>query len=117
MPRQILTKTNTPTPYPIAGQLITWATEDIANHSRFLFTGREILLIWNSHATTTFTYTIASVPDAQGRSKDITSQNVLAGEIHTIGPFTVLQGWMQADGYLYIDSNNAAVKFAVLQLP
>lgn len=115
MVRQILAKTDSPTPYPTAGVAVTMTAEDITNHSRFLLTGREVLIIWNSGASG-YTYTIASAVDAQGRTKDITTQAIVAGAIHTVGPFTQQPGWAQTDGYVYVDASNAAVKFGVIQL-
>jgi hypothetical protein len=117
MPRQTLAVTNSPGPFPAAGVAVTMTAEDIANHSRFPLTGRELLLIWNSHATTTYTYTVYSVADQAGRVLDITAQNIVAQAIHVLGPLSTNQGWRQSDGGVNVDANNASVKFGVIVLP
>lgn len=117
MVRQVLAKTISPNGFPTAGLLLTETAEDITNHSQFTNTGKEILLIHNTHATTTYTYTIYSTVDEQGRSGDITAQNILATLIHIIGPFSVRPGWNQTTGAINVDSNNASVKFAVITIP
>jgi len=43
-------------------------------------TGREIVLIWNSHATTPYTFGVTSQADEKGRIGDITTYNLDAGE-------------------------------------
>jgi hypothetical protein len=117
MARQTLPKTTAPGKNPTAGgQAITWTAEDIANHSMFALTGRELLLIWNTHASTTYTYTPYQTNDERGRALTVSPVNIPAGQIDCYGP-TDLTGYRQTDGNFYIDANNAAVKFAVITLP
>jgi hypothetical protein len=115
MPRVTLTRSNSPGPNPTAGVAVTMTAADTVNKEQFALTGREILIIHNTGASSR-TYTITSVADPFGRLGDITAQTIAAGAIHTVGPFG-LAGWQQTGGYLYIEANNAEVKFGVIALP
>lgn len=77
-------------------------------------TGREVLFVWNTGASP-YTVTISSVAYL-GRVGDITTYSLAAGDIAVFGPFDP-KGWNQADGQVYCVGSNAAVKFAVVQLP
>lgn len=116
MVRQILARTTSPSPYPTAGLLLVETAEDITNHSRVFWQGKEIVVIHNTGAST-YTYTITGVADLIGRNANIGPQNILAGEVHIVGPFTPTPGWIQTDGYLYFDASNASVKFGVIVIP
>lgn len=115
MPRVTLTRTNSPGPNPSAGVAVTMTAADTSNKEQFALTGREILLVHNTGASS-YTYTITSVADPYGRTGDITTQSIAAGAIHTLGPFG-LAGWQQTDGRLYLEASNTAVKFGVVALP
>lgn len=115
MPRVTLTRTNSPGPNPAAGVAVTMTAADTVNKEQFALTGREILIVHNTGASSR-TYTITSVADPFGRLGDITAQTIAAGAIHTIGPFS-LAGWQQTGGYLYLEASNAEVKFGVIALP
>lgn len=115
MPRQTLTKSNSPGPNPTAGVVVTMTAADTTNKEQFALTGREVLIIQNTGASS-YTYTITSVADPYGRLGDITTQSIAAGAIHTVGPFG-LAGWQQTGGYLYLEASNTAVKFGVVALP
>lgn len=112
MPRTTLTKTASPNPNPTAGVAVTETAGDVANGNQFTWTGREILKLRNSGASTR-TYTITSIADPFGRLGSITTQNILAGATHTIGPFSDL-GWRQTDGYVYVDVSHAEVLVSVI---
>ena len=117
MARTILTPVLTPrATVPMNGLILTLTAWDAANGNRFLSTGKELLLVQNTHASTTYTVTVTSVADALGRTKDIAAFSMVAQALAIFGPFDSL-GWMQTDGYIYIDANNAAVKFQVITLP
>lgn len=79
----------------------------------WLNTGREILIAYNSGASP-YTVTITSVAYL-GRTGDITTYSLSAGEFAVFGPFDP-KGWNQADGMVYVVGSNASVKFAVIQL-
>lgn len=115
MPRQTLTKSNSPGPNPTAGVVVTMTAADTTNKEQFALTGREIVIVHNTGASS-YTYTITSVADPFGRLGNITAQTILAGAIHTVGPFG-LPGWQQTDGTLHLEASNAAVKFGVIALP
>jgi len=115
MARQTLTKSNSPGPNPTAGVVVTMTAADTTNKEQFALTGREVLIIQNTGASS-YTYTITSVADPYGRLGDITTQSIAAGAIHTVGPFG-LAGWQQTGGYLYLEASNTAIKFGVVALP
>ncbi len=87
---------------------------DVVNGNAFTWTGRESLICRNSGASAR-TITVSSVP-VKGRSGDITTYNIPAGESHTVPPLPA-EGWMQADGMVYVDGSNAEVKFTLLRMP
>lgn len=81
---------------------------------------RTCLLAINTHASTAYTVTVTSVADVNGRTGDLGPYTMQAGEIARWGPFDTA-GWAQVTGddvgALYFAANNAAIKFAVLELP
>lgn len=84
----------------------------------FACTGRQILLAYNSDGATPYTVTISSVEDEKGRSEDITTYSLAAGEYAVFGVgLTNSPGWKQTNGTIIVDVENAAVKWAVLTLP
>jgi len=107
-----------PYPGPVsAGDLhFTFTAADVANKNQFKSTGREVLVIKNSHGANPYTVTITSVQDSFHRTGDITTYSLAAGE-HAVFNFRDTAGWMQADGYVYFEASNAAILFAVLQFP
>jgi hypothetical protein len=80
---------------------------------------KTVVLAFNAHATTTFTVSIISVADAQGRTGDITSYAILAQKTSSFGPFsTTPAGWNQTSpAGLYLNPTSTNVQFAVLTLP
>lgn len=115
MPRQQLTKTAFTGPYPAAAAVLTETAEDITNHTAVAITDKTVVVIHNTHASTTYTYTVTSSADAlHGRSGDISAVNLLPGKIAIIGPLG-LDGWRQTDGNLYLTANNAAVLFGAYE--
>lgn len=115
MARTALTVTNIPTPYAGAGVAITMTAADISNQNRFPLTGREIVIAWNSGVSSR-TVTITSVDDAYGRQEHITAESIAAGAIRVYGCGLAIEGWQQTDGNLYLEANNAEVKFGILKL-
>lgn len=113
MARQILTQTVAPGPDPTAGVAVTMTAEDTSNHSRFLWRGQELVLIQNTGGST-YTYTVTSKADERGRTGNITTQSILAGEIHVLDCLSY-PGWVQSDEYVYLDASNVAVKFGVIR--
>lgn len=89
---------------------------DTTNLNSFTCTGRELLFVQNSHGSTQYTFTVTSVKDDMGRTGDITTYAMDAGEFACVGPFT-LKGWRQNDGKVYLQGSNAAIKFLVVRIP
>lgn len=115
--RVALTKTNAPGSYPTAGVTVTFTAADITDKNTFVLTGHDLVIAWNQHATDPATVTINSVANTRGRTKDITADSLLAGEMHMYGPFKELEGWVQSGGGLNLEASAADIKFAVIALP
>lgn len=114
MARTNLTKTAAPGPYSHAGVVITMAAADVANMNQFTASGNDIVIARNSGASTR-TVTVTSAPDERGRTKDIAAENILAGEIK-LYDLRSLPGWVQTDGKVYLQANNAEVLLGVVAL-
>ena len=115
MARTTLTKTAAPGGYSSTGAVVAMTAADITNKNQFVATGGDLVIAQNSGASP-YTVTITSVADPYGRTKDVTAFSLNAGEIAVFGPFPAL-GWQQTDGKIYLEANNAAVKFGVVALP
>lgn len=89
---------------------------DTSNQNAVALTGREMIYVTNTGGSA-YTCTFTSVVDDFGRLGHITGYSLAAGESALFGPFTT-KGWQQgADGKLYFEANNAAVKFLVIKIP
>lgn len=90
-----------------------------AGADTFTCTGRDLILCQNSHAVTAYTVTISSTADAQGRTGDITTYSLAAGEIAVFGcGLTLSPGWRNTStGVITITTSNASVKVSILRLP
>ncbi len=117
MPRSTLVKTIAPGPYPTAGIAVTYAAVNAVDGSQFIMTGEELLLAKNSHATDDQTVTISSVACSHGRTKDITTETIVAGAVHMFGPFTKKEGWVQTSNMLFVQGSTIDILLAVIQLP
>lgn len=108
-------------PYPAGGVVgaaaldLAWVTADIVNNDEFVFSGKEVLLVWNPDASAHHV-TLTSAPDEHGRSSDVTSYSVGAGVISAFSFRGGSQGWQQSDGHVYLTSDSALVKFVVLTI-
>lgn len=81
-------------------------------------TGRQIIIAYNSDGVSAYTVTISSVDDEKGRSEDITTYSLSAGEYAVFGVgLTNSPGWKQTNGNINVVVSNVAVKWAVLTLP
>jgi len=86
---------------------------DVANKNQFAPSGDDLVIVHNTGASA-YTVTFTSIADEFKRTGDISAYSVDAGEI---AAFRFKKpGWNQADGKIYIEASNAAVKFAVIQL-
>jgi hypothetical protein len=84
-----------------------------------IINGKTRVLAFNTHATSTFTLSIISVADAQGRTGDITNYAILAQKISSFGPFqTSPAGWNNTSpAGLYLNPTSTWINFAVETLP
>lgn len=120
MPRVTLTPIAPLGPYPslpVAANALdlTMTAADATNKQQVLFNGPKLILAQNTHASTAYTVTFTSKGDNRNRTGDVTSYQLEAGDIIAF-KIDNAEGWQQADGYLYFEANNAAVKFAVINL-
>jgi hypothetical protein len=77
------------------------------NHNRLLVT-------WVNTGASARTVTIASALDTYKRSGDVTTYSTGAGEFAAF--LVERNGWLQSDGKLYLEANNAEVIFRVYGL-
>jgi hypothetical protein len=102
---------------PSAGTLnFTPAACDASNGNSFPITGREILIVENS-GMSAYTVTISSVADFLGRTNDITTYSVGAGDFAAFSFRGGVTGWKQSDGTVHLACSNASILFAVLTTP
>lgn len=79
---------------------------DAVNGHQFTYTGKETVSFKNTGATGR-TFTVLAVADSKlGRVQNITTYNVPAGEEHVLPPLPA-DGFVQADGKVYIDVSHA----------
>src|ERR1041385_6952722 len=89
-------------PFPAGGSVsagalkINFTAADVSNHNKAPYTGKEVLLVWNTDSGSP-NLTLTSAPDEHGRSGDITSYAVPAGEIHEFSFRQGASGWQQSD--------------------
>lgn len=120
MARTTLTKTTALGPYgdySVADSAdLVMAAADVGNGNQFVPSGRDLLIAHNTGGSA-YTVTVDSVPDPHyGREGDITTYSVGAGERAIFGPFK-RAGWVQSDGYIYVNGSNALIYFGVVALP
>jgi hypothetical protein len=115
--------TQTPVgPYPAGGSVaalaldLAWTGADTSNHNEFLFSGKEVLLVWNTD-TASHNLTLTSAPDEHGRSGDVTSYAVAAGVVSAFNFRAGSAGWLESDGHVYMQGDSALLKFAILTIP
>lgn len=119
MARTPIVKSPVPGAFAVAGAAPTVQAADVGNMNSFVLTGNEVVLAVNTD-TATHTVTVSSMPDQEGRVADITA-DVVPAAVGGKSGFRVYQrfplnGYEQADGNLYLQSNSALVFFIVLQL-
>lgn len=99
------------------GLLATLNNGDVANGNAITFSGREIIIAYNAHASTAYDVTIKGPADRNLRTGDVVEE-VPAGGFAIFGPTNgITEGWKQSDGRLYIDVEDASIKLIALQLP
>ena len=85
----------------------------VADKEQVPLDGKIIVLVRNVDATNPYTVTFTSVADEFGRTGDITTYSLAAGEVAAF-EFEP-RGWKQADGNLYFEAANVKIEFAVLR--
>lgn len=93
---------------------LAMAAADASSLNQFVASGNDLVFAHNTGGSD-YTVTISSVADPFGRTGDITTYSLGAGEYAVFGPFK-LAGWMQSDGKIYLQASNAGVKFGVVAL-
>jgi len=94
---------------------LTMTAADASNKEEVAFTGSEVVVAHNTDVSA-HTVTISSIADDDhGRTGDITSYSLGAGEYAVFGPFD-LDGWRQSGGLLHFEADDATVKFGVVKL-
>jgi|SRR5688572_19967878 len=117
MARVTLTKQTPVGPYPTlpvaANSLdVTFTAADTTNFEQFLADGKNLVLVRNTHATNPGTVTFTSSADPQGRTGDITTYSLGAGEVMAF--LFKRPGWMQSDLYIYMQASATTMQYAVL---
>ena len=87
-----------------------------SDHNKFLASNKDLLVVHNTSGSTPYTITISSTGDPEGRTGNVAAQTIAANEVRIFGPLP-LDGWVQTDGYIYVDGNNASLYAAVIKLP
>ena len=82
--------------------------------STFKLSGKDLILMRNDHATLPQTVTIASQPDPQKRSADITAYSIPVGETHQFYVGSIL-GWADVNGKITITPESTDVIIAVIR--
>ena len=115
MPRTSLTSAVVvkPAPWSIVGTVVTMTAIDVGNGNNVTCSGNDLLVFQNSGGSP-YTITINSVADPQGRTGDVTTLSMAAGEIRIFNP--VARGWQQADGTLWFTASNALVKVGIVRM-
>lgn len=89
---------------------------DVSNKNQFVASSRDLVIAHNTGGSA-YTITVTSSDDPHyGRTGDIETYSLGAGEYAIFGAFR-RPGWVQADGYVYLEASNASVKFGVVALP
>lgn len=120
MARAILTKTTALGKwgnYAVANAAdLTMAAANVSDKNQFVASGNDLVVAHNTGGSA-YTVTITSVADpVTGRTGDVTTYSVGAGEYAVFGPFSQ-RGWSQSTGYIYLEASNAAILFGVVTLP
>lgn len=93
---------------------LTMTAADVANYEQTAFTGAELIIAFNGNGGAQ-TVTVESIADANGRTGDITTYSIGAGEYAVFGPFD-LDGWRQSGGKLYFKASSADVDLGVVRI-
>jgi hypothetical protein len=115
MPRTVVTKTQAPGPYPTTAVQVVEVATNATDGNYFTMTGDELLLVKNT-TVGSLTFTISSVPNQAGRSKDITTESIGAGVVKVLGPFKNKAGWATSGNALEFTASATGVVWSVIKL-
>ena len=109
----VLTVTPLPGTKDYDGVVVTEDTMSAAD--TFVSTGREFVRVHNPLGTAE-TFTMTSIADALGRTKDI-SESIAAGATRYFGPFDI-DGWRNpSGGTIAVGNAGAALEIEVIRIP
>jgi hypothetical protein len=91
------------------------AAANVSDKNQFTASGNDLVFAHNTNGGAQ-TVTVTSVADPYGRTGDISTYSIGAGEFAILGPFKTT-GWQQTDGKVYLEASSADVKLAVFALP
>lgn len=101
-------------PLSAGAATITLTAADTVNQNSVPWgNAHRLLVIAQNTGASARTVTITSAADGLGRTGDISAYSIAAGGVAVLGPFE-RPGWAQADASLYLEANNAEVKFAIV---
>lgn len=118
MPRVTLTALAALGSYGIVGVNsvdLPMVAADVSDKNQVVATCNQLVFAHNTGGSA-YTITISSTNDPFNRTGDIAAYSIGAGEYALFGPFE-LDGWVQTDGKLYLEAENAAVKLGIINLP
>ncbi len=121
MPRQTVTPVTPKGPFiaiPVSALALdfAFAASVAADDAEFVASGRDLLLVFNNGATPREFELLTVASPRHNRKADILAYTVGAGLYIAIW-LGALDGIMQTDGKVYINSNHLELEFAVLSLP
>ena len=120
MARVLVAAATTPGAYPTLqptanSQDVTFQAADAALGNYTPVVEAKTLVLVQNIAVGAKTVTFTSIVDTLNRTGDITAYSVGAGEIAIFGPFKAV-GWSHS-GQVWMDGEDANIKFAVITLP
>jgi hypothetical protein len=92
---------------------LTMTAADTTNKQQIKLAREGDLILAHNTGGSPATVTITSSPDDLGRTGDITTYSLGAGEYAVFGKFQS-RGWVQSDGNLYFEASSTDVKFGVI---
>ena len=103
-----------PFPSDFLMQGLTFAAADggANDGDQFVFTGREIIIAYNSGASGRLV-TLESIADPQKRVGNVTV--TVAAGAWAIFQATDLTGWLQSDGMFYLNAAHLELQFAIVR--
>jgi hypothetical protein len=109
-------------PYPAtpasAGLVAVTRTAATAGPDTFAVQLGDIVLVRNTHISSTITVTIASVVDGANRIGDAVKAAIAASDVVAFGPITNTTGWKQSNGNLNVTvSGTGTAEVMILRLP